>query len=362
MVWLFARGVPHNIAALISGLIGFLLLWSEHDKARSRQRTIVGFMAGVAFSSLIGCSVYVAMIFAIFLGLWTIWLVYKSGVVANFSYLIAAAVTCLLVAPHLSNIAGNSSGTHFLAFSVRHFNPVEDFAISHSLTNFSLIALRLLTLPIQYFLELGTFFLGSVLYLARLRKKQPLTDSDRALLLLTGVSLLIVTFIKSRVVGTNDLGWRGFLPLQFVLLLWTSEMLTTLLKEKPSSYGSPNRRLLLSIMFTALTVGITGTTYDFFILRFQGALSDIGVGSPLFVQSTHLGQLTSGVRDGYEKASVVLPAAALIQANPNWEQYDFFFGLYAHHPTAAFDRSCGTEYGGDPSICKALFPVWPTSR
>jgi len=40
-------------------------------------------------------------------------------------------------------------------------------------------------------------------------------------------SVVICTFVRSSVISYNDLGWRGFMIAQFVLILWSVEFWPT---------------------------------------------------------------------------------------------------------------------------------------
>ena len=65
MIW-----VPHHVGALVTGLIGFLVLW-DAGTTTSLQRRIAGSaLAGIAFASATGTSIYVTLVFAIFLCVW----------------------------------------------------------------------------------------------------------------------------------------------------------------------------------------------------------------------------------------------------------------------------------------------------
>ena len=66
--------VPHNIAALIASLIGFLILWndSESPQCATRQRITGGVLAGLAFASAAGLAIYVGLVFDVFLLAWAI--------------------------------------------------------------------------------------------------------------------------------------------------------------------------------------------------------------------------------------------------------------------------------------------------
>ena len=76
-------------------------------------------------------------------------------------------------------------------------------------------------LPLNYALEFGFFFFVAGVKWRQYRVgDEPLSRQDAACLTMLVTSTLICTFLRSSVIGNNDLGWRGFLPAQFVLLLW----------------------------------------------------------------------------------------------------------------------------------------------
>ena len=43
---------------------------------------------------------------------------------------------------------------------------------------------------------------------------------ERAAVLMVVSSVLACTFLRSNAITSNDLGWRGFMIAQFILLLW----------------------------------------------------------------------------------------------------------------------------------------------
>jgi hypothetical protein len=81
-------------------------------------------------------------------------------------------------------------------------------------------------LPLNYLLEFGLFFL-----IARYKWRQhrasgePLSRGDLASAIMLTISILVCTFMRSSVIGCNDLGWRGMLIAEFVLLLlWAADL------------------------------------------------------------------------------------------------------------------------------------------
>ena len=85
--------------------------------------------------------------------------------------------------------------------------------------------MRLAALPLNYFLELGFFGVASIVFLIGLRKSRPLRPGVIAGITLAAVSVLVCTFLRSGTLEGNDLGWRGFLPAQFVMLLWAAALM-----------------------------------------------------------------------------------------------------------------------------------------
>ncbi len=76
----------------------------------------------------------------------------------------------------------------------------------------------------NYFAELGFFFVVGVVFLWNLWRKRDFGPALQATVLLAGISVFIASFFRSGVISMNDLGARGFLPAQFVLLLWAAEL------------------------------------------------------------------------------------------------------------------------------------------
>ena len=60
------------------------------------------------------------------------------------------------------------------------------------------------------------------------------------------------------------------------------------------------------------------------------------------------------LRKAYYTLERELPRNAIVQSNPDTDQEDFFYGLYADRQTAAASRSCDTPFGGSAEVCKAL--------
>ncbi len=244
-----------------------------------------------------------------------------------------------------------------MRLSVRHFWPVDHFVAHHSLGLISTISIRLLGTPLCYFAELGFFFFVGLVFLWGLSAQRNVTPALKATVLLLGTSVFIVTFFRSGVISNNDLGSRGFLPAQFVLLLWAADLFCSS-ASRTNRAGKGMRPVFWKLGWTfLLVIGIGGTFYQAGMLRVHGMLADRGLVAPFYAPDRQLGERTYALRKAYDAAKIRLGTGSVIQSNPKWNYYDVEFGLYSDQQTAAFDPLCGTQFGGDPSACAKDLPL-----
>jgi len=203
---------------------------------------------------------------------------------------------------------------------------------------------NLLFLPLNYFMELGLFFAVGALEWRRLRRMETLRRNDLALGLMALVSIVVCTFMRSGVILNNDLGWRGFLIAQFVLLIRGAQLLP----------GVKSKKLLVLAV-----LGLAGTVYDQALLRFYPLLSDAKFlpKVPWLAPDEKLGERTYANREAYEWLRAHSKATAMVQQNPVSVVQDSFYELYANRRTAAEDIQCATQFGGDPKACEPLQKV-----
>jgi len=69
--------VPHHVAALIACLAALMLIHSVRGR-RTSQQIKAGVIAGLAFASAVGLSVYVTLVFVLFWGIWMIVLFFQK--------------------------------------------------------------------------------------------------------------------------------------------------------------------------------------------------------------------------------------------------------------------------------------------
>ncbi|HYM06645.1 MAG TPA: hypothetical protein VEU11_08810 [Terriglobales bacterium] len=351
--------VPHHVAGLIANLTGFLVIWNANRAHRGGNRILAGGLAGLLFASAVGLSIYVTIVFAAFLAIWITITVLNRRREEAATICIGGTVAIALSIPYLLELARTpapgKAGEAFV-FTVREFRIAEALIQTSWPDKPWLVpVVNLLSLPLNYFLELGFFFVVGVLTWKGLRRPSGLLRKDLCGFTMATTSILICTFLRSNVISNNDLGWRGFLVAQFVLLLWGAELLDEglLAPLAPGSSVSPEwRRLILAL----LALGVAGTLYEVCMVRFYPLLSDAfnipraGWLSP----DRKLGKRTYAVRQVYEGLKRSLPARAIVQHNPNAVPGDLSYGLYADHQAVAEGPECAVVFGGDPVLCNAI--------
>src|SRR5262249_17333828 len=145
--------------------------------------------------------------------------------------MIAGAVSLPLALPYLRSLTAGGDGpagpgAHPIQWTVRTFMLPEMLMRAFGLRNWQVAIGNLLLLPINYGMEFRLFFAVAWWGWKTWRaKRYRLERQDLAAVAMVGVSLMLCTFLRSTLIGNNDLGWRGFLIAQFVLLLWTADLL-----------------------------------------------------------------------------------------------------------------------------------------
>jgi hypothetical protein len=345
--WLYSMlWEPHYISGLIACLFGFLVI--SQARGSRAQLGLSGIVAGLAFATSVGAAIYIAFVFAVFLLVWSVVVLVKRWY-GELAVLVVAGVTaCLCSLPFLDELRGPGSGGAFLHLTVRSFFLVDvlaDMLRIHRPWETNLA--NAIVLPLNYFMELGFFFAVGALEWRRLRRMTVIQRADLALAMMALVSVVVCTFLRSGVIPNNDLGWRGFLIAQFVLLLRGAQLLSA-----PAVWKS---KFLVSL----IVLGVAGTLYDQALLRFYPPLSDAKF-LPKVAWMAHdekLGERTYANRAAYEWLRDHSDAAARVQQNPHPVIQDTFYGLYANRSTLAEDVECAATFGGDSKACPPLQKV-----
>jgi len=348
---------PHHVAALIACFVAFLLLRHAADTSGSRAAIPV-IVSGMAFASAAGLSVYVTFAFVVAIFLWLLALVARK-VWKEAAMFGGAGVGALIWGlPYLTSLGNSGSGAAFAEFALRPFPLGLHFAQQIGINFTSQTALTIanaIFLPLNYALELGFFLAVGVVRLCQLFHGRVEASSDeQAAWTLVMASFLIGTFLRSSTTGSNDLGWRCFLPAQLILLLWGAVIVHDWLNGVVSRL-SP-RPVTHWALATLLILGLMGTAYQMFMLRVFPVLYDYRDISGLSWMDPdgQFGKRTYALRAVYELLDAQLPASAVLQSSPVTAD-PIPHMLYSGHDSAAAtpwgDPECGTAFGGDPDLC-----------
>jgi len=343
--------VPHHVAGLIACFVGFLLL--RHDADAARRRFVIPVMvAGMAFASAVGLSVYVTFTFVVAIGFWLLALVARKDWREAALFVCSGAVALVWALPYLASLSGGVAGTAFAELTIREFSFAvmlgQRFGLIHS-ESAELLTYALL-LPVNYILELGFFLAIGILRLHRLWRGRSTTQTNElAAWTLVMASFLIGSFLRSTTIASNDLGWRCFLPAQLILLLWAANMLHEWWSADAVSRPSLPLRVTLASL---LILGVCGTAYQVFMLRMYPVLYDRGTvsGESWIESDRQFGQRTYALRSAYEALNARLPATAVVQHNPVTED-PIPHTLYSTHDAVAGGIDCGVSFGGDENTC-----------
>lgn len=347
---------PHALASMIACFMAFLLLGKAPSAAGRRGVACYSILAGIALASSIGTSIYVAFAFAVFLVVWTAVTAARQWYRETAALLTAGATCALAALPYLLDLrvpaAGAFAGGAPLQFTVRAFSLAALVPGWRGMSQtWRLLLVNLPLVPLNYLLEFGFFFLVGVIEWRRLRRGgRPLTREQLAGATMIATSGLICTFLRSSVIGCNDLGWRGFLVAQFVLLLWGADLLA---RGLHLDFVSAAERRLLAMF---LVLGAAGTIYDLALTRVYPILADRGVVPPLDWMSPdrQFGKRTYAARAAYEWAQSATADTAAIQFNPKVTFQETTAMLYADRRTLAADPTCNTSFGGDEKRCAPI--------
>ncbi len=374
--------VPHHTAALLCCLAAFLLLWRTQEAPGSRQqRAACVALASLASASAFGLSVYVAVAFLLLMLAWMAFL--SRGRQKNLrllKHVLATGVlSAFLIAPFVYELTANHSTTesghearaaHLFSLSVRRMIDPE------LITHLPLVATlnrthpALLDLSVRLFLllpglglELG--FYGAVYLLLLIRKRESPGRDDPAhetSLFLVGCGLVMVLFIRSSVISNNDFAYRGSLLPQFFLLLLAADVLASWWIPG-STPRIPITRRTRTTLYGLLLLGVAGTVYQGFMLRFFIPIEERNRGSGF-------GNLPAEVyqtRKALSELARTTPRSAVVAFNPVDPRptgrgdvvppYTFFTRallMDADRQILNAEPTCASEFGGDSTPCRAI--------
>src|SRR5208283_3957720 len=144
--------VPHHVAALIACFVAFLLLRHQADIHR-RWATGLVIVAGMAFASAAGMSVYVTLSFVVAVALWLLALIARKDWLEAAMFVGAGAVSLLWALSYIAGLRGPGSGAAFVEFALRPF-PLGDLLAqqigNHLPPQFALTVANAICLPLNY--------------------------------------------------------------------------------------------------------------------------------------------------------------------------------------------------------------------
>ncbi len=353
--------VPHHVASLVACFAAFLFLGEAVRVEERSAQTWLLLLGAIGFASAAGLSIYVMLTFGIFVVVWVLYLLIEKKVSAAFLYLIAGFGAILLSAPFIHDLLGQGSstgagGTSFLMLSLRplpnHFHLLALRLGFHN--RLATLGFRILLGIVVLILELGIYFLIGVLQVKQdWRRIRQLSDAQRSLWLMVACSLTIMIFVRSTVIGTNDLGHRSAMVLQFVLLLWAAIYLANKYAAaagKKGINGTGNRRLLNFAIASFIAIGGISSIYQLCMLRAYLVLSDQCHWKNDFMRAT--GSEQSLVRSAYAQLDRIAPLDAIVQYNPASDLRLQMLIYSRYQQVDASYPDCNVAFGGSLALCQ----------
>jgi hypothetical protein len=321
--------VPHHVGALIAGVVAIMLAQSARYKRPLGRYTYL-FFAGAGFASAFGMSVWVTFVFTVFWIIWIIALFLRREEHFFIFPLIFAGIMALFLSSSfllgLFKAGSNASGSFPVVFEIRTLFQLESFVKEMHVFVRSLI--MLLVLPINYLLELG-FFFGVGIYWFKIKDGKTIFSNHFYLaeVLLLVVVILMGSCLRSTI-GSNDLGWRAWLPGQFILLIWGVDVLNSFGFTSQPAVDSKELAKIRRMLFTFAAVGVLTSVVDIVLLRMAWPLMTGKEDSERYY-SAHF---------AYDFLRDHVPAEAITQDNP-FHGIDRPSGLYGTHQMVISARS-----------------------
>lgn len=324
MLW-----TPHHLAALIAVWTGLLALATARTEGSVLRRNLSILIAGLAFASAFGMSVWIALTAGLSLLLWAAFRGLRERAFLLMLAL-AGAVAALVSIPQFIDVLGGRSDQAFpIGLTVRRvlwLRPNLDPALALPV---------LAMLPAVYCIEFGVFAYGALLF----RGARPPIASCReglvrGLLLFTAIGgMLVATFLRSTIL-LNDLGWRAPWFAQLACMAWTASVM----QHMPRLLRPPGAFIAL------IALGLLPNIYDLAGLRIiRATFFDI---EPFFLNSDP--EKDRSLRAAYIWANRHLPRHWVLQHEASQQRREMDFGLYGRFRTAVADRDA-TLFGASRS-------------
>jgi hypothetical protein len=322
--------VPHHIGALVSAIVGFLALTAP---GRDKRRIL---LAALAFASMVGQSVYVAMPAALGAGFWLVSLLWRRRLEEAARLCLAGFGALALAAPWLSTLLPRfgAGGPSPIGFRLRGPEWIDIVAGSEQIG----AIYRGLFMPMFYLVDFGVFALGAFLFWRKAGRRGFANELGILLVCLTGASFLIGSLLRSTIL-LNDLGWRVMLFAQFAALIWTAAAARQGLLLEGRARMATGASLALA--YAALVVAVLQLRFFFPHEHMRASLPDEMAAWSWLERS--------------------LPRGAVVQSSPQASRA-YGYGLYGRFPEAVADRHNGRLFGASEAEIDAriadLAPVF----
>jgi len=338
--------VPHHVSGAIAALTGIVFASKAFIESESISESISNeknkflIASAVCFASSFGLSIYLA-----FVGVSAICVYALVCAIKNKSpkYLIGLALILgmafALALPFELELQSDHSNLRPISIAVRtsgllryfldpnetgiNSNVKDQLGLDQPTTAYPLESLLLLI--IDYPIEFGFFLFGAIFFWFDKLKSKTTSVNGLLPICLFSTSFFICTFLRSAI-HNNDLGWRGLIPAQLMLLFWSALYVKKYL-------GQPKALILLIVL---AIIGLGTTLYEFYLLRFS--LQD-----KARVMLESKSERNYYVRKAYEHLQN-RKDISIIQANPGHDR-DPYFGLYSNHRTLCSDKEYGPLFG-----------------
>ena len=330
--------VPHHVSAVIAAWTGMLLLVRRPENCKVKDRIWLALMAGAAFATMFGASVWIAIAIAPFLAGWAILRLARRDIT-----LAVAGITALLLSlPQIIDIVHARATEAFpISFGVRSFTPFfMDDSVAGQL-------LRTPLLPVNYAMELGLCAMGSYFYWRKRKGRSDSGTATRQLLFWSTLATLVVaSFLRSSIIY-NDLGWRAALFAVIATMIWTLRY----------AQSVPSLAKLRPLAMTLLILGLAGSAWDVLGLRV--------IRAPTFpvrpIELNNAPAISYALRTAYKWMDGHLPQGAVVQYNPAITSRAVDFGLYGHHWPAIADAQAnlfGVSAQATENRLKSVTPIF----
>lgn len=341
---------PHHAAALVTALTGFLILRSAAT-APLLHRWLPPLLAGLAFASATGMSLWVGAVAAAIGFVWLLFLLARREKYEALLWLAAGAIAAVAILPLFLELSrANQLTGHPLAWRVR------GFTFTHLLSMPWKGIVDALCLPLNYCIEIGFPLFAALLVWRLWAQNVSLTRNELFLRVMFWTSLLSVSFVASAV-RHNDFGWRAALFAQAACMLWSWPLFLSLFPQWTGASGLLCARAavrcprLWKCTLFALGFGFLSAIVDPLMIRVANVFLD----SPYLVTDAlysslalpddrHTAERMAAYHDGYDWLRLHTPRAAHIALNPDHHVETAFF-LYANRQAIVADLYNSTMFG-----------------